>query len=256
MFLKPKTDILPEAQQELFPLLREIPKNFVLYGGTAVALRYGHRQSIDFDFFTSKQDINLKETALTIPFMQKINEEGNLSYMKYSDNHVDFVLLLPQGSVQLSFLNNRDLMPGAVNTPDILQGNNLKIASPIDLMAAKILALHNRTNAKDFFDMAELINRGISLQKGYEAAFAIAKLSPLRTSQLMLDRLNSEFQSKTVEKILLESDLPVISEKAKECSSVLKKAAGEVQIDRVCKTHQKADKNLEKSIGLSLGRGL
>ena len=27
---------------------------FVLYGGTAIALRLGHRQSVDFDFFTER----------------------------------------------------------------------------------------------------------------------------------------------------------------------------------------------------------
>ena len=29
----------------------EAPRDFTLYGGTAIALRLGHRQSIDFDFF-------------------------------------------------------------------------------------------------------------------------------------------------------------------------------------------------------------
>jgi hypothetical protein len=27
---------------------------FVLYGGAAIALRLGHRQSVDFDFFSSR----------------------------------------------------------------------------------------------------------------------------------------------------------------------------------------------------------
>lgn len=37
MFNMPvKTKILPEAQQELWPLLKEVPDHFVLYGGTAI----------------------------------------------------------------------------------------------------------------------------------------------------------------------------------------------------------------------------
>jgi hypothetical protein len=35
----------------LWPQLKNVPEQYVLYGGTAVALRYGHRNSVDFDFF-------------------------------------------------------------------------------------------------------------------------------------------------------------------------------------------------------------
>jgi hypothetical protein len=46
-------DILPESQRRLWPELDAIPSNFVLYGGTALALQLGHRVSEDFDFFSS-----------------------------------------------------------------------------------------------------------------------------------------------------------------------------------------------------------
>ena len=50
----PHIDILPAAQQEIWPLLAPASAlGFVLYGGTAVALHLGHRTSIDFDFFKS-----------------------------------------------------------------------------------------------------------------------------------------------------------------------------------------------------------
>jgi Nucleotidyl transferase AbiEii toxin, Type IV TA system len=47
-------DILPAPQRRLWADLDAVPSRFVLYGGTAVALRLGHRASIDFDFFTSQ----------------------------------------------------------------------------------------------------------------------------------------------------------------------------------------------------------
>jgi Nucleotidyl transferase AbiEii toxin, Type IV TA system len=31
--------------------LDQVPKEFTLYGGTAIALQLGHRQSVDFNFF-------------------------------------------------------------------------------------------------------------------------------------------------------------------------------------------------------------
>src|SRR5713226_4367544 len=46
--------ILPEPQRQLWAELRDTPKTFVLYGGTAMALRLGHRQSEDFDFFSNE----------------------------------------------------------------------------------------------------------------------------------------------------------------------------------------------------------
>ncbi|QQO57451.1 MAG: hypothetical protein N838_32975 [Thiohalocapsa sp. PB-PSB1] len=42
--------ILPASQLALWPTLAQVPKRLVLYGGTAIALRLGHRQSVDFGF--------------------------------------------------------------------------------------------------------------------------------------------------------------------------------------------------------------
>ena len=52
--LHPKLDVLPPPQRTLWPNLVQIPEHFVLYGGTAIALRLGHRVSVDFDFFTAE----------------------------------------------------------------------------------------------------------------------------------------------------------------------------------------------------------
>ena len=49
---EPQLDILPLAQRRLWPELAATPSHFTLYGGTAIALRLGHRQSVDFGFFT------------------------------------------------------------------------------------------------------------------------------------------------------------------------------------------------------------
>src|SRR5215831_4790130 len=50
---EPRLDILPESQRLLWPNLDAVPSDFVLYGGTALALQLGHRVSEDFDFFSS-----------------------------------------------------------------------------------------------------------------------------------------------------------------------------------------------------------
>src|SRR5580692_2094826 len=50
---EPRLDILRESQLRLWPELDAVPSDFVLYGGTGLALYLGHRVSEDFDFFSS-----------------------------------------------------------------------------------------------------------------------------------------------------------------------------------------------------------
>jgi hypothetical protein len=49
---QPRLDILPWA---LWAELGATPDHFTLYGETALALRLGHRQSADFDFFFAQR---------------------------------------------------------------------------------------------------------------------------------------------------------------------------------------------------------
>ena len=51
---RPKLSILPVPQRRLWDELHAVPSEFVLYGGTALALHLGHRQSVDFDFFGNR----------------------------------------------------------------------------------------------------------------------------------------------------------------------------------------------------------
>jgi hypothetical protein len=73
MTFAPRLDILPAPQLALWHELPAIPRQFVLYGGTALALRLGHRISVDFDFFASLpldhaqlESIGLVREAVTI----------------------------------------------------------------------------------------------------------------------------------------------------------------------------------------------
>lgn len=51
----PHLNCLPSAQRALWPALAPTASmGFVLYGGTAIAFRLGHRSSVDFDFFNER----------------------------------------------------------------------------------------------------------------------------------------------------------------------------------------------------------
>lgn len=68
---EPRTDILPKAQQEIWPLLAPTADlSFVLYGGTAVALYFGHRVSVDFDFFSSAP-LDKRRLEASLPFLRQ-----------------------------------------------------------------------------------------------------------------------------------------------------------------------------------------
>ena len=68
--LEPKLDILPASQQEIWTSLAAASHlGFVLYGGTAIALQLGHRESLDFDFFRS-EPIDKDQIRAKFPFFR------------------------------------------------------------------------------------------------------------------------------------------------------------------------------------------
>lgn len=67
--LSHRLDILPKAQRLLWPNLKPAAHlGFALYGGTAIALRLGHRTSVDFDFF-SETPLDRQALLGTMPFL-------------------------------------------------------------------------------------------------------------------------------------------------------------------------------------------
>ncbi|MFA5264222.1 MAG: nucleotidyl transferase AbiEii/AbiGii toxin family protein, partial [Opitutaceae bacterium] len=63
----PHLSKLPKAQRQLWPLLAPLRAlGLVLHGGTAIALRLGHRASVDFDFFTNRP-LDRKALLATFP---------------------------------------------------------------------------------------------------------------------------------------------------------------------------------------------
>ena len=157
----PQIKILPQAQQELWSLLKPASSlSFVLYGGTAVALHLGHRISIDFDFFRS-ESLDKKELEISLPFVERatVIQEGK-------DTLVVSVAM-PSGLVKVSFFGGMKL--GRVNDPLQTQDEVLIVASLEDLLATKLKAIIDRAEAKDYRDIAEMISSGVSLDRGLAA---------------------------------------------------------------------------------------
>jgi hypothetical protein len=159
--LQPRLDILPPAQRELWSLLGPAAgQDFVLYGGTAVALRLGHRQSIDFDFF-SHLPLDKSKLQAAMPFLQ--------ASAVFQDEPNTLVLSVDRasGPVKLSFFGGLSL--GRVGAPSRTSDGVTWIASQLDLLATKLKAILDRAEAKDYVDLAALLRAGLSLEQGLGA---------------------------------------------------------------------------------------
>jgi hypothetical protein len=156
----PRLDILPLPQQRLWPELAGIPDHFVLYGGTALALRLGHRDSVDFDFFSDRefQPMALYES---LPFLKGAS-------IVQSEANTLTCLADRDGDVKLSFFGLPHL--ARINPPDVCADNALRIASLLDLAATKAAVVQQRAQAKDYLDIDALISAGVPLGEALAAA--------------------------------------------------------------------------------------
>lgn len=118
-------------------------KDFSLAGGTALALRYGHRKSIDLDLFGSYLDVNLVKRELRDFFGDSVEFEA-----------------VPGEWAIFSFIENVkvDIMPhqrGMLGPVQVVDG--IRLFSDEDIIAMKVKAVFGRGVRKDFWDMEMLL---------------------------------------------------------------------------------------------------
>jgi len=159
----PRLEILPFAQRKLWNELNGTPKEFVLYEGTALALRLGHRSSEDFHFF-SNQSFAPDVLRKAIPHLQ------DAEMVQFERNTLTAVV--DRGApVKVSFFGGLTL--NRVQDPDIAPDNGIQVASLLDLAATKLATIQERAQARDYEDMAAIIAAGISLSEVLAAAIAV-----------------------------------------------------------------------------------
>lgn len=110
---------------------------FYLMGGTGLALQWGHRKSIDFDFFTKQE--------FTPDVLSSVIRENGISFTERAKAIGTLHCLL--NGIKTSFIfYNEPLM---YNTLDF---NTLKIADSKDIIAEKARTISERGLKKDFYD--------------------------------------------------------------------------------------------------------
>lgn len=150
------------------PLARRA--GFYLAGGTAVALRFGHRRSEDFDWFApalSRPDALLSDLqAQGLPLQDTQIEAGT-------------VISRVEG-VKISFFEYRyPLLDSLDQWPEY----ETDIASVRDLAAMKLLAIAQRGSRRDFVDVYELLQKRTALRQmleDFREKFKTDSISALR----------------------------------------------------------------------------
>lgn len=191
MTFAPRLDVLPRPQRALWPELAAIPRRYVLYGGTALALRLAHRPSVDFDFF-AHDHLDPHELE-TVPFVR------DAAVLDQGPDTRTILVTSTGGNVKVSFFGG--IAFGRVGDPDGTDDDVLRAASLLDLAGTKVKALLQRVEAKDYRDIAALLEHGVKLEDILGSARALfgQAFNPLIARKTLcyfkggdLDRLESE----------------------------------------------------------------
>ncbi len=139
------SSIDPLALDILKKLMR-IPElnDFYLVGGTALALHFGHRLSIDLDLFSTNKFENEKIAHLL---------SNNFPGFAYRNTNNPIGLFGFIDDVKVDFVQHHYY--SLIET--IIENDGIRMFSIADLMAMKIAAIMKRGVKKDFWDIAELL---------------------------------------------------------------------------------------------------
>ncbi len=140
-------EVLDKKRLSLLENLKDIKDmGCILGGGTALALMFGHRESIDFDFFIG-DDIDteiLFHKCQEIFFwknIQKIHEEKNTLYIIVNE-------------VKISFFT---YIHAAVSP--LIESEYFMLYSIEDIGTMKLWAIQNRATNKDYVDLYYIIQK-------------------------------------------------------------------------------------------------
>ena len=170
-----------------------------LVGGTALALQYGHRSSVDLDMFGDVPD---DDQAL----LEILDGFGKVQGQKTSKYIKTFVI----DNIKVDFVNysHYPWIDGVVAE------DGLRLASPKDIAAMKIGAIEGRGSKKDFFDLYFLLQHytleeilGFYLQK-----YPQYSMFRVRMSLIYFEDAENQDDPKLFEKVDWETVKATIAE--------------------------------------------
>lgn len=122
----------------------QLPTTTYMAGGTAVAIYLRHRISLDIDLFTDKE-------FYCGPIISAIQQKHILTVINAAEKDT---LIAIVDNIRFSLFNYPyPLIKPLVNNADY----GIKLASPEDIAAMKVVAITQRGTAKDFVDLRAIM---------------------------------------------------------------------------------------------------
>jgi hypothetical protein len=164
--------ILTDAQKRVLRAVGPFARRagFYLAGGTAVALRFGHRRSEDFDWF-----------APALPRPDALLSDLQAKGLSIQGTQIEAGTVIGRiDGVKISFFEYRYPL---LDSLDPWPEYDTDLASVRDLGAMKLLAIAQRGARKDFVDVYELLHSGVALRgmlEDFREKFKTDSISALR----------------------------------------------------------------------------
>jgi len=135
------------VSSELLTLLREIQSedlftDYILGGGTALALQLGHRRSIDIDLFINKEQNN----RIILDFLN--NKYSGFNLLNINKNMIELVIK----NIKVDFIGTNHNILEQPNCEE-----DIKFFGKRDIAAMKLQAAVFRNSARDYIDIAYLL---------------------------------------------------------------------------------------------------
>lgn len=133
------TEVLPARTKRLMKELSEsgVVKGFYLSGGTGLALRLGHRESEDLDFFRSDE-------FQPVVIQRELEKLGKLEQVMIDKGTLNLFMR----GVELQFLHYPYRLLGELN-----ECLGVKVSSVLDIGCTKLQTIAARGSKKDFIDL-------------------------------------------------------------------------------------------------------
>ncbi len=170
------------------------------------ARRLGHRQSVDFGFFSNVafEPADLLRSLPLLEGVEIVQDAPNTLHVRIGRH----------AGIRLQFLGGLSL--GRVVDPDLADDGAALVASLCDVAGTKMATIWNRMAAKDYLDIYALIINGVPLAEALAAAQAIygEQFNPMISLRALSDFTGGDL-----------ADLPA------ETKRVLSRAAGRTCLD-------------------------
>jgi predicted nucleotidyltransferase component of viral defense system len=203
-------ETLPDGSLGLLKDLTNHPAlhQFSLVGGTALALRFGHRRSIDFDFFTPEA-FDVESLANTLSHEVEGFETTGMNKIGLNASI---------GGLKVDFVTYRYPLLAPPETQD-----GIRMFSLEDIVGMKLSSITNRGARKDFYDLHALIQHvGVDrLIEIYRQKYPSHDAMIVLRSMIYFDDAEEDNDPELLMKQDWEDAKAAISEAVKRCKALV-----------------------------------